>query len=323
VAVVTALTNNVFDNIIVENVPIQDSRPIILISNHSSLFDFQVQGRLYLENGLNPAIYPAGSNLFAHVMNPILRGCAAACIDRDKVVKDELYAKTVFNLLTTAVSQGHNIIWYPEGGRSYDGGFREFTDGVFMAARTAQRINPNVECVYVNATISYDYPPEADQIVASRNRGQSWSTDKLGDVIGFINRFWRNYGNVYVNFGTPFTLNDISNGRVREKIKQRTLEEWKQLYRVTLTEVACYSAGLGGIGVDDFKDNYQATIDELRTAGANVARDIQYTVPELVLEDRLVQRILSISDLPDLGHEVICKNEPLKNYFANRVRAVL
>ena len=93
---------------------------VIYASNHRSHTDYLVEPVVLDDNGVRPPIIAAGINLFGGPLGLIHRHVTGAIPIR-RNAKDPAYLVTL-KAYVAELLRRHDLLFYPEGGRSYSGG---------------------------------------------------------------------------------------------------------------------------------------------------------------------------------------------------------
>ena len=123
---------------------------IMYASNHKSHTDYLVEPLVLDDNGIRPPVIAAGINLFGGPLGLIHRHVTGAIPIR-RNMKDPAYLITL-KAYVGEVLKRHDLLFYPEGGRSYSGEIKAAKTGLISAALTAE--TPNL--VVIPAAISCD-----------------------------------------------------------------------------------------------------------------------------------------------------------------------
>src|SRR5216117_752964 len=135
------------------------SHRIVYASNHKSHTDYLVEPLVLDDNGIRPPLIAAGINLFGGPLGLLHRHVTGAIPIR-RNAKDPAYLVTLKAYVSEIVKR-HDLLFYPEGGRSYSGEIKAPKTGLIHAALTADC--PGL--VIIPAAIAYDLVLE-DHILA-------------------------------------------------------------------------------------------------------------------------------------------------------------
>src|SRR5436853_3201952 len=123
---------------------------VIYASNHKSHTDYLVEPLVLDDNGVRPPIIAAGINLFGGPLGLIHKHVTGAIPIR-RNTKDPAYLITL-KAYVAEILKRHDLLLYPEGGRSYSGELKQAKTGLIHAALTADTSN----IVFLPVGISYD-----------------------------------------------------------------------------------------------------------------------------------------------------------------------
>src|SRR4249919_2224224 len=105
---------------------------VIYASNHRSHTDYLVEPLVLDDNGIRPPIIAAGINLFGGPLGLIHRYVTGAVPIR-RNTKDPAYLITL-KAYVAELLRRHDLLFYPEGGRSYSGELKAPKTGLLHAA---------------------------------------------------------------------------------------------------------------------------------------------------------------------------------------------
>ena len=105
---------------------------VIYASNHKSHTDYLVEPVVLDDNGVRPPIIAAGINLFGGPLGLIHRHVTGAIPIR-RNAKDPAYLVTL-KAYVAELLRRHDLLFYPEGGRSYSGELKSPKTGLLHAA---------------------------------------------------------------------------------------------------------------------------------------------------------------------------------------------
>src|SRR5215213_1558070 len=110
---------------------------VIYASNHRSHTDYLVEPLVLDDNGVRPPIIAAGINLFGGPLGLIHKHVTGAIPIR-RNTKDPAYLVTL-KAYVGELLRNHDLLFYPEGGRSYSGELKAPKTGLLHAALQAER----------------------------------------------------------------------------------------------------------------------------------------------------------------------------------------
>jgi glycerol-3-phosphate O-acyltransferase len=236
---------------------------VIYASNHKSHTDYLVEPLVLDDNGVRPPIIAAGINLFGGPLGLIHKHVTGAIPIR-RNTKDPAYLVTlkayVGELLRT-----HDLLFYPEGGRSYSGEIKPPKTGLIHAALTSEL--PGL--VIIPTAIAYDFVLE-DHILSRQRvkRAQRPFTRELAEMfryaVGYRSR-------AFVTFGRPIPLDgwDPQSRRDVMELGKLTRLSIGKLVKVLPTSVLA-AVMRPSITRKDLEARAEALIETLRAVGANM-----------------------------------------------------
>jgi glycerol-3-phosphate O-acyltransferase len=236
---------------------------VIYASNHRSHTDYLVEPLMLDENGVRPPIIAAGINLFGGPLGLIHRHVTGAIpIRRD--TRDPAYLVTL-KAYVAEILREHDLFFYPEGGRSYNGEIKHPKTGLFHAAMQAGQ--PGT--VVIPTAVAYDLVLE-DQILARQGvkRTQRPFSRELAEMVrcavGYRSR-------AIVTFGTPIALDGVDSGSRRSvlDLAHQTMREIGRVVKVLPTALVATALRRSSTR-RELEDRVSALIDTLRSQGANL-----------------------------------------------------
>src|SRR5688500_1498480 len=132
---------------------------VVYASNHRSHIDYLVEPLVLDDAGIRPPIIAAGINLFGGPLGLIHKHVTGALPIR-RNTKDPAYLITL-KAYVGELLRKHDLFFYPEGGRSYNGELKSWKTGLFSAVLAAEVQNTAI----VPTAIAYDLVLE-DHILA-------------------------------------------------------------------------------------------------------------------------------------------------------------
>ena len=168
---------------------------IMYASNHKSHTDYLVEPLVLDDNGVRPPVIAAGINLFGGPLGLIHRHVTGAIPIR-RNTKDPAYFITL-KAYVAEVLKRHDLLFYPEGGRSYSGEIKAVKTGLISAALSADC--PNL--VIIPTAIAYDLVLE-DHILARQRvkKRQRPFARELAEMVRYAVGYW---SRAFVTFGAP------------------------------------------------------------------------------------------------------------------------
>jgi 1-acyl-sn-glycerol-3-phosphate acyltransferase len=237
---------------------------VAYISNHKSHLDYLVDGMVLEDHDIRPPLMVAGINLFGGPLGLINRHVTGA-IPLRRGSKDPIYLAT-FRAYVAEMLKRRDVLFYPEGGRTYTGALQTFKTGLLQAALQADRRALSI----VPMAIAYDLVLEAPSLArqATRRRIRPFSQE-LGEMarqaVGFKTR-------AFVTFGPsiPLAGYDPESRRDLIALKNELRETIGRLYKVLPTALVA-SAMAPHATRSELASRIDAMLAQLREAGANVS----------------------------------------------------
>lgn len=288
-----------------------ESGRVIYASNHKSHTDYLVEPLVLEDNAIRPPVIAAGINLFGGPLGLLHRHVTGAIpIRRD--TKDPAYFVTL-KAYIAEVLRGHDLLFYPEGGRSYSGELKVLKTGLVQAAMQADC--PRL--LLVPTAISYDLVLE-DRILARQGvkRHQRPFARELAEMVrqavGYRSR-------AFVTFGTPIDTAEYD-PQVRRDVlalAQRSRHEIGLLFKVLPTAVVA-AAMRPSVALRVLEWRIEAVIEKLQAAGANLETlDVQATL------DRGVQLLEARAVLVVDHGRVRVRDRTVLRYYARTIAHLL
>lgn len=252
---------------IVEHVEIvagaQAKGRVIYVSNHKSHLDYLVEPLALDDNGLRPPIIAAGINLFGGPLGLLHRHVTGAVpIRRD--AKDPAYLVTLKAYIAELLHR-HDLLFYPEGGRSYSGEIKSPKTGLLHAALQAGRD----DIVIIPCAVAYDVVLE-DRILArqgAKRRQRAFSreiAEMVGTAVGYETR-------AFTTFGEPIPLAgwDPNSRRDVLALAHTTRDAFGRLYKV-LPSALVAAVMRPSMPVAELLDRIAPLVESLQATGANL-----------------------------------------------------
>ena len=186
---------------------IAPGKGLVYLPNHRSHIDYLMLSYVVLTQGLAPPHIAAGANLNFPVVGPLLRRGGAFFLRRSfKGVP--LYAAVFREYLHTMLAKGFPIAYFIEGSRSRSGRTLVPKGGLLgMTVESFMREHPR-PLLLVPVQFSYEKVLEGRTLVAELE-GAPKRSESLGALVGVARDLRHEYGNVYVNFGSPLSIDQF------------------------------------------------------------------------------------------------------------------
>src|SRR6188474_2325649 len=171
---------------------------VVYASNHKSHTDYLAEPLVLDDNGIRPPIIAAGINLFGGPLGLLHRHVTGAMPVR-RNTKDPVYLVTL-KAYVAELLQRHDLLFYPEGGRSYSGELKSPKTGLIHAAIQADCENLSI----IPMSIAYDIVLE-DHVLAKQGlkRRQRPFARELAEMVRYAVGY---QSRAFVTFGTPIGL---------------------------------------------------------------------------------------------------------------------
>ena len=236
---------------------------VIYASNHKSHTDYLIEPLVLDDNGVRPPIIAAGINLFGGPLGLIHKHVTGAIPIR-RNTKDPAYLITLKAYIGELL-RSHDLLFYPEGGRSYSGELKPTKTGLLHAAMLSEQPGLSI----VPTAISYDLVLE-DHILARQRvkRSQRPFTRELAEMIRYAVGY---RSRAFVTFGRPIPLDgwDPQSRRDVMELGRLTRTSVGRLVKVLPTSLVA-SAMRPSITRRDLDARTDALLDTLRAVGANL-----------------------------------------------------
>ncbi|MDC0612737.1 glycerol-3-phosphate 1-O-acyltransferase PlsB, partial [Vibrio sp.] len=194
----------------------QEGHEIVYVPCHRSHIDYLLLSYVLFHEGLVPPHIAAGINLNFFPVGSLFRRGGAFFIRRS-FKGDKLYSTIFKEYLADLFAKGYSVEFFSEGGRSRTGRLLPAKTG--MLAMTVQAMLKGLHrpVTLVPVYIGYEHVLEVSTY-AKELRGKQKEKESAGMVLKTLKKL-KNFGQGYVNFGEPITLNNFLNQRVPDWTK--------------------------------------------------------------------------------------------------------
>jgi len=202
---------------------------VVYVSNHKSHLDYLVEGLVLDDHGIRPPLMVAGINLFGGPLGLLHRHVTGAIPIR-RNSKDPLYLVTLRAYVAELLKR-RDVLYYPEGGRSYSGELKTPKTGLLQAALHADRERLSI----LPMAVAYDLVLE-DRIVsreAFKRRSRPFAqelAEMARDAVGYWSRAFITFGRAI-----PLSQYDPDSRRDLVTLAHRIQREIGVLYKVLPT----------------------------------------------------------------------------------------
>ncbi len=221
------ILNTIFEGITVdqeglEKVKLAAQRaPLVLIPCHKSHLDYLILSYVFHNNHMPCPHIAAGKNLSFWPLGPIFRSGGAFFIRR--TFKGAiLYSKVFAAYVEKLLSEGFNIEFFIEGGRSRSGKILMPKLGMLSLLINGCKKGACDDLIFVPIFIGYDRVLEENSYLHEIKGGKK-KPESLLEVLKARKFLKTRYGKVYINFAEPISLNDhlAKNGKQLETLSSK------------------------------------------------------------------------------------------------------
>ena len=178
--------------------------PLVYIPCHKSHIDYLVLSYLLYKHNLNLPLVAAGKNLAFWPLGPFFRKSGAFFIRRS-FRGQKFYTDVFAAYIKTLVSEGHNLEFFIEGGRSRTGKMVLPKLGLLAILMQAVEEGYCDDLIFVPCAINYDRVLEEGAYL-KEVKGSSKKQESLAQLVRARSVLKRRYGTVYVKFAQPMSL---------------------------------------------------------------------------------------------------------------------
>lgn len=176
--------------------------------SHKSMLDTLAFTLVMFEANLPVPLTFGGINLKTFGIGAFARRAGIIFLRRT-FQKNELY-KTVFRrYIDHLIEKRFSVLWALEGGRSRTGKLLPPKYGLFNYVMESSVRTRNQGLYYVPVSVAYDQITEVDDY-AKEQLGRGKKAEGMGWMLRFFRRSG-SHGKIYVRFGEPFQLGDLTN----------------------------------------------------------------------------------------------------------------
>ena len=284
---------------------------VVYASNHRSHLDYLVEPLVLDDNGIRPPIIAAGVNLFGGPLGLLYRHVAGALPIR-RNSRDPVYLITL-KAYVAELLRKHDLLFFPEGGRSYSGEMKPPKTGLLNAALQAE--HPHV--VIVPTAVSYDLVLE-DYVLARQKvkRTQRPFSREVAEMlrysVGYRSR-------AFVTFGKAIAVDgvDATSRRAVLDLGHAVMRAIGRLYKILPTAVVA-TAMRPSITKVELRQRADALIDTLGTCGANLGVTSGAEAVEAALEPLEARGVIVVE-----GGRVRVRDRNVLRYYARSLDHLL
>jgi glycerol-3-phosphate O-acyltransferase len=197
---------------------------IFLTSHRSYLDEFALPPRL-AHAGLSPCFGMAGANLDFFPLGTLARRNGIVHVRRASG-DAPVYRTALRAVVGRLVSQGNNLVWSIEGGRTRTGKLRPPRFGLLRYVTDAIESVAATDALIVPVSIIYDQLPlhEVD-LMAREARGIRKQPEDLKWLAAYARRLQTPLGRIYLDFGTPIPVYERMTALHGEGLDDRQIVE--------------------------------------------------------------------------------------------------
>jgi glycerol-3-phosphate O-acyltransferase len=206
------ILNTIFEGITIDQEGLEKVRlaaqraPLILIPCHKSHLDYLILSYVFHNHHMPCPHIAAGKNLSFWPLGPIFRSGGAFFIRR--TFKGAiLYSKVFAAYVEKLLSEGFNIEFFIEGGRSRSGKILMPKLGMLSLLINGCKKGACDDLIFVPIFIGYDRVIEENSYL-HEIRGGKKKPESLLEVLKARKFLKTRYGKVYIKFAEPISLND-------------------------------------------------------------------------------------------------------------------
>jgi glycerol-3-phosphate O-acyltransferase len=212
-ALLTWFLNAMFDGVTVNEDGLKRVKsmaqkgPVIFIPCHKSHIDYLILSHLLYNNNMPCPHVAAGKNLSFWPMGPLFRRGGAFFIRRTfkgAVLYSKVFSEYIHNLL----SEGFNIEFFIEGGRSRTGKMILPKLGLLSILLNAYRNGACEDLIFSPIFIGYDRVLEESSYL-NEIEGKEKQPENFRQVIKARKFLKKRYGRIYIQFHDPISFKDI------------------------------------------------------------------------------------------------------------------
>ncbi|MHA7879367.1 MAG: glycerol-3-phosphate 1-O-acyltransferase PlsB [Saccharospirillum sp.] len=206
----TRLWNKIYNGVVISGIDrvkrLAGDHEIVYVPCHRSHIDYLLLSYSLYHEGLNVPHIAAGDNLNMPVVGGILRRGGAFFIRR-RFGGDKLYTAVFNEYMHSVFSRGYPVEYFIEGGRSRTGRMRTPSTGTLAMTVRSHLRDASRPIVFIPVYIGYEKVFEGRSYL-SELQGKEKKKENLFDLVKTVRRL-KNYGRVYLNFGTPLPLAEV------------------------------------------------------------------------------------------------------------------
>ncbi|MBI9091193.1 MAG: 1-acyl-sn-glycerol-3-phosphate acyltransferase [Desulfobacterium sp.] len=203
---------NIFEGLVVDQDGLDKIKeaskraPLVLVPCHKSHLDYLLLSYVMFKHSMPCPHIAAGKNLSFWPLGPIFRGGGAFFLRRT-FKGAVLYSKIFSAYIEKLLSEGFNLEFFIEGGRSRTGKLLSPKLGFLSMLLKAQQNGTCDDLLFVPIYVGYDRVLEEDAYLHEIEGGKK-NPENLSQLIRARKFLKKKYGKVYINFDEPISLKD-------------------------------------------------------------------------------------------------------------------
>jgi glycerol-3-phosphate O-acyltransferase len=182
--------------------------PLVFLPSHRSNLDRLSLQFMLWENDLPPNHTAGGINLDFFPIGPLLRRTGVFFIRRS-FRENELYKIVLRAYLDYLIEKRFPLEWYMEGGRSRSGKLNAPRFGLLSYVVDSQRRGKSDDIKLIPVSIAYDQIQDVPDY-AREAQGKGKERESVGWLLRAIRSLRRRYGDIYIRFGEPVSVADVT-----------------------------------------------------------------------------------------------------------------
>ncbi len=184
--------------------------PLVYVPCHKSHIDYLILSYLLYKHNLNLPLVAAGKNLAFWPLGRLFRKSGAFFIRRS-FRGQKFYTDVFATYIKTLVSEGHNLEFFIEGGRSRTGKLVLPKLGLLAILMQAVEEGYCNDLIFVPTAINYDRVLEEGAYL-KEVKGSSKEKENISQLVRARRVLKKRYGRVYVKCAEPMSIKSYMNG---------------------------------------------------------------------------------------------------------------
>ncbi len=179
--------------------------PVVPVPCHKSHLDYLLLSYVMFKNNMPCPHIAAGANLSFWPLGPLFRGAGAFFLRRT-FKGAVLYSRIFSAYIEKLLSEGFNIEFFIEGGRSRTGKLLPPKLGFLSMLLSAHRNRACEDLIFIPVFVGYDRVLEEDAYLVEIEGGKK-KPENISQLLGARKFLKKKYGKVYIKFDEPISLN--------------------------------------------------------------------------------------------------------------------